>query len=427
MRILWVKPGKLLPLNTGGKLRTYHILRHLSAAHEVTFLSYYRGDRDQTYEKAVLKELPGAITIHGGIAQSNGLLRYLAYAGGLLQSVPFTVTRFTMRRVQRLLASRTFMSNFDAAVCDFLASSLNFPRALLIPSVLFQHNVETLLWQRRARFEANWRDRLAARLECSKMERFEPEQIRRFRHVFAVSEQDREAMQRMEKTAETTVIPTGVDLTMYRFDSRAQQANGPVVVFAGSMDWKPNIDAVEYFSRKMWPQISASVPGARFRIVGRDPDARVWKLASPSIEVTGTVPSMAEYLREAAVLVVPIRIGGGTRIKIYEGMAMGKPTVSTNLGAEGLDVLHGRDILLSDDPREFAEYVVNLLRNEELRRQYGAAAALTAGKHDWSVVAHLFAEALQRVVTRHEKFSSTTARSGALFADLDSNTLQGQS
>jgi glycosyltransferase involved in cell wall biosynthesis len=124
----------------------------------------------------------------------------------------------------------------------------------------------------------------------------------------------------------------------------------------------------------------------------------VKKLASESVEVTGTVPSIVEYLRDAAVFVVPLRIGGGTRIKIYEGMAMGKATVSTTVGAEGLDVEHGRDILLEDTPQTFADAIVTFLQDEDVRRRYEAAAAATARKYDWSVIAQYFVEVLRKTI-----------------------------
>jgi glycosyltransferase involved in cell wall biosynthesis len=141
--------------------------------------------------------------------------------------------------------------------------------------------------------------------------------------------------------------------------------------------------------------VLSQAPNARFRIVGRDPHARVKKLASHSVEVTGTVPSIVDHLREAAVFVVPLRMGGGTRLKIYEGMAMGKATVSTSVGAEGLDVQHGRDILLEDNPAGFAKAIVTLLGDANVRRRYEAAAAATARKYDWSVIAETFVEVLR--------------------------------
>jgi len=164
------------------------------------------------------------------------------------------------------------------------------------------------------------------------------------------------------------------------------------------MDWEANIDGVEYFCKEIWQRVLAQAPEARFRIVGRDPHPRVKRLASDSVEVTGTVSSIIDHMRQAAVLVVPLRIGGGTRIKIYEGMAMGKATVSTSVGAEGLDVQHGRDILLEDDPVSFADAIVNLLGDVNLRQKYEAAAAATARQYDWSVIAARFAEVLAKTI-----------------------------
>ncbi|HUA14019.1 MAG TPA: glycosyltransferase [Verrucomicrobiae bacterium] len=424
MEILWVKPGKLLPLDTGGKLRSYYILRHLSKAHRVTYLSYYGGDRDISYEAELRNEMPGAVVVHDPELELKGFRRYLSYLGSLPDAAPYSIRSFTTSRVRRLLASREFTSQFNVAVCDFLASTLNFPSRLSTPTVLFQHNVEGQLWQRRVRFASNRRNRIVAMIECSKMRRFESEQIRRFHHVFAVSPEDREAMASIAGDSHVTLIPTGVDVRRYQYDP-GQRSSSPVVMFSGSMDWEPNIDGVEYFGRQIWPEILKRVPEARFRIVGRDPDPRVRRLASSSIEVTGTVPSMIDHLRAASVLVVPLRIGGGTRIKIYEGMAMGRATVSTRLGAEGLDVHHGGDILLADDPLEFAKHVVSLLLDENLRCEYGKAAALTAQKHDWSVVAAVFAGALRNVCSTKDKATSILSVTNSL-SDIDTKALQSQ-
>ena len=392
-----MKAGKLLPLNTGGKLRSYHILRHLPALHAVTFLSYYGGLRDRSYEAELQRAMPGSIIVHDPTIEAKGVQRYISYARCLPDSIPYSVRSFKVAYVQHLLSSRAFTSKFDIAVCDFLASAVNFPTNASIPTVLFQHNVESLLWKRRAQFASDLWCGLIARTECAKMTRYEHEQVRRFHDIFAVSEQDREVLAAMSGTANITVIPTGADLQSYAYDSENRRVD-PLVIFSGSMDWEPNIDAVEYFSGEIWPHVLARIPGARFRIVGRDPDHRVRKLVSPSIAVTGTVDSMMEHLRPAAVLVVPLRIGAGTRIKIYEGMAMGKAIVSTTLGAEGLDVHDGHDIFLSDHPRRFAERVVDLLLDEKLRNECGRQAAITAHKHSWNSVAQIFSEALQRVL-----------------------------
>ncbi|MGP0019173.1 MAG: glycosyltransferase family 4 protein [Candidatus Sulfotelmatobacter sp.] len=394
MKILWVKPGKLLPLDAGGKLRTYNILRHLSAGHELTYLSYYGGLRDETYEREIVAHLPGTIALHTGAPDSTPLERYLDYARRFFWSAPYAVSKFTDSEVRKLLAPWIAQRRFDVAVCDFLSSTLNFPDQLDTPTALFQHNVETILWRRKAEIEPRWLDRLISKIEYAKMRRFEPEQVRRFHHVIAVSDQDRDLMKNMVEASRISVVPTGVDLARYQYDPAAKPS-GPLVVFTGSMDWEANIDGVEFFCKEVWPLVLAKIPAARFRIVGRDPHPRVKKLVSASVEVTGTVPSIIDHLREAAVFVVPLRIGGGTRIKIYEAMAVGKATVSTGVGAEGLDVQHEHDILLADDPVHFAGAVSSVLQDETLRRRLEAAAAATAANFDWSVITERFVEVLR--------------------------------
>lgn len=397
MKILWVKPGKILPLDTGGKLRTYNILRQLSANHELTYLSYYAGPRDQSYEREVPAHVPGTVTVATPTQNLTGIHRHLDYLRHIAWRAPYAVSRFTDPQVQRLLQEWVPQRRFDVAVCDFLSSALNFPHELATPTALFQHNVESILWKRKADVEPRWIDRAVFKLEAAKMLRFEPAQTRRFHHVIAVSETDRQAMSGMIDPSHISVVPTGVDLSKYRYDP-ALRPSGSLVVFTGSMDWQPNIDGVEFFCSEIWPLVLQRVPQARFRIVGRDPHPRVKKLASGTVEVTGSVPSIVDHLREAAVIVVPLRIGGGTRIKIYEGMAMGKATVSTVVGAEGLDVQHARDILLEDSPARFAEAIATLLQNEDMRRRIEAGAVATARKYDWSVITQRFVEVLQKTI-----------------------------
>jgi len=202
----------------------------------------------------------------------------------------------------------------------------------------------------------------------------------------------------MEPGCEITVVPTGVDTQQFQV-APASSATPPRIVFTGSMDWEPNIDAVEFFCGQIWPRILAEFPNAIFQIVGRNPFAKVQRLASQSVQVTGTVPSVTDYLRGATVVVVPLRIGGGTRLKIYEAMAMGKALVSTSIGAEGLSFENGRDLLLADDASSFAEAILLLLRDAQVRRRIEQAAVQLAAQFDWSVVAGQFVEVLQRVAS----------------------------
>ena len=397
MRILWVKADKLLPVQSGGNIRSYHILRRLAARQELTFLSYYSGDRDPDYERELEKQLPGATSVYTGKRDLSGLARVLDYIVHFPSKTPYAVGRFASFRVQDRLKACFRGRRFDVAVCDFLDAAVNFPRKLAIPTILFQHNVESEIWRRHALTESNLAKRILYKVEFAKMRHYEQRTVREFHHIIAVSERDRRLMSTWVEPSRITVVPTGVYLQQYRPEVSPLAAD-PLVMFVGAMDWQPNIDAVEHFCRQIWPLVQAGVPAARFRIVGRNPDRRVQKLASSSVEVTGLVHSVLDHLREAAVIVVPLRVGGGTRLKIYEAMAAGKAVVSTSIGAEGLDVHHGRDIILADDPSAFAQAVMMLLGDIELRRRYERAAAELAAQYDWSVIGDRFAEVLGTLV-----------------------------
>ncbi len=393
MRILWVKAGKLLPVDTGGKIRSYNILRHLARSHSVTLLGYYGGAKDVSYEQAIARELPGAQTIHTAALDGSAIAQTLSYARLMFQSAPFAVSKFTHPVVGRAVAEDLSGGKFDVAVCDFLSASQNFPAKLATPTVLFQHNVETSLWQRLASTESNLARRLAYKMEASKMANYERAALRRFHHIIAVSEHDRQQMLAMDPSCSITVVPTGVDTEKYPV-APPSQANPPRIVFLGSMDWEPNIDAVQYFCRDIFPRVRSQFPSALFQIVGRNPHASVRQLASDSVEVTGTVPSVTEYLRAATLVVVPLRIGGGTRLKIFEAMATGKAVISTTIGAEGLAVQSGRDLILADDAASFAEAMSSLLKDSSERHRYEEAAARLATQYDWSNIVHQFAAVL---------------------------------
>jgi glycosyltransferase involved in cell wall biosynthesis len=399
MRILWVKADKLLPVESGGNIRSYHVLRHLSSHHQVTFYSYYGGEPDGAYERDLSEQLPGAVAVCTGKEDHSGARRALDYLFHLGAETPYAVSRFATLRVQQQMRDWFEQERFDIAVCDFLDVAVNFPARLTIPSVLFQHNVESEIWRRHAETAGNPALKAMYGMEFRKMLRYEQRAVQKFHHVIAVSENDRALMTQWTDNGRVTVVPTGVDLSAYRPNPTAPEPS-PLITFVGAMDWEPNADGVDYFCTEIWPAVKAEIPEARFRIVGRNPVRRVQKWASESIEITGRVPSVVEHLQQSAVVIVPLRIGGGTRLKIYEAMATAKAVVSTTVGAEGLDVHHGRDIMLADDPRSFAQAIIMLMRDRDLRKRYEKAAAETAGQFDWPVIADRFGEVLQSVVNK---------------------------
>lgn len=397
MKILWVKHGKLLPVDTGGKIRTYNILRHLASGHDVTLISFYSGKQTPAYEGELRQHFPNSMVISTGAPEDpDGIAKQgVHYIARLGSSVPYAVSKFTTREVRQIVKRKLDSGGFDVAVCDFLGASLNFPKQLNTPTVLFQHNVEASLWKRRAQCEKHWLKKLVFTMEAAKMRRYEAATVKRFHHVVAVSEIDRKLMIGVDPQS-ITVVPTGVDLQQFRAAGNSL-ALGHEVMFLGSMDWEANVDAVNYFCEKIWPRVLSNLPDAKFRIVGRHPHPSVKKLECDSVEVTGTVPSVIDYLKIAAVFVVPLRIGGGTRLKIYEAMAMGKAIVSTAIGAEGLDVHDGQDIILTEEPEDFARHIISLLDDEAARERLGRAAIQTVSKYDWSIIADRFEKVLRQL------------------------------
>jgi glycosyltransferase involved in cell wall biosynthesis len=397
VKILWVKANKILPVHSGGDLRSFNILRQLAVHEEVIFFSYYDEDVDREYEKKLQEQLPGSVCVNTGRRQASRLARGMDYLLRLPDAAPYAVSRFSCGKVRDRLKRCSNESKPDVVVCDFLDAAVNFPDELAAPAVLFQHNVESEIWRRHATNGSGRARKLIYGMEFSKMLRYEQKMVRKFDHVIAVSEHDKRLMTAWVEAARITVVPTGVDTREFSPAPQPRQEE-PLVVFVGAMDWEPNVDAVKYFCAEIWPLVLAKVPGARFRIVGRNPDRRVLSLAGPSVEVTGRVSSVVEHLRQAAVVVVPLRIGGGTRLKIYEAMAVGKAVVSTTVGAEGLDVHHGKDIILVDSPVTFAESVIRLLIDPGARNRQGQAASELAANYGWPRIARKFAEVLQGLV-----------------------------
>ena len=401
MKILWLNAGLLLPLDKGGKLRTWHLMRHLAAGHDITYLSF--SDASQTEEHRIgmsgvcqrLETVPRSEIAKGTIRFYADAARYL------VDRVPYAVAKYRSaeyaRRVQELLQT----SRFDAVVCDFLPPLVNMPRELPCPAILFTHNVESEIWRRHAETAANPVARRLLGQQWQRMLRFEREALAQFDLVLAVSEADRDTFERLYPgalRAPAHVVQTGVD-TQYFRPAPAPPSRRAHLVFTGSMDWLPNEDGMLYFVRDILPLVRQTEPGATLSIIGRAPTPPVRRLAEQhGVEVTGSVHDVRPHVAAGSVYIVPLRIGGGTRLKIFEAMGMGKAVVSTTIGAEGLPVTNGADIVIADEPAAFAAAIVRLIRDDAARtRLEEAARRLVVERYDWSAVAQDFEQVLGRV------------------------------
>jgi glycosyltransferase involved in cell wall biosynthesis len=234
-------------------------------------------------------------------------------------------------------------------------------------------------------------------IEWRKLRRAEAAACTRADLTIAVSEDDRRRLASIAPRSRTTAVPTGVDTSYFKPAGRPEVPGR--LVFSGSMDWHPNEDAVIHFGESILPRIRERVPGASFVVVGRNPSTRLVEAAKRTgMELTGTVDDVRPHVDEAAVYVVPLRAGSGTRLKIFEAFAMGKAVVSTTLGAEGLDVEPGRNVILADEPDDFARAVVALLADRDRRQALGhAARALVEERYSWDRVARDFEECCRQV------------------------------
>ena len=399
MKILWLNAGLLLPLDKGGKLRTWHVMRHLAARHDIHYLSFEDSTQTEA-DRRGMSEVCSRLETVPRTDAAKGTWRFYADAAGyVIDSVPYAVAKYRSdayrARLEQMLASEAY----DLIVCDFLPPVVNLPEQLPCPSIVFTHNVEAEIWRRHAEQATNPVSKYLMTQQWNRMLRFEAAALSRFDLVLAVSDADSRTFERLyagSLKAPVHVVQTGVDTAFFTPPSEAPSPAH--MVFTGSMDWLPNEDGMTYFCREILPKIRQAEPAATLSIIGRAPTPAVRKLAEiPGVDVTGRVDDVRPHIARGAVYIVPLRIGGGTRLKIFEAMSMGKAVVSTTIGAEGLPVTSGRDIDIADEPSRFAHAVVHLMRDTESRRAMESAARrLVVERYDWAAVAKDFEEALLR-------------------------------
>ena len=402
VRILWLKTELLHPVDKGGKIRTYNMLKELKRNCHITYLTLDDDTGDKTARELATEYCHEVVCVPHRRREKFTTGFYIELALNLASDLPYAIKKYESNEMRREIEKR--LGQFDVLICDFLAPAVNVPRDLNCATVLFQHNVEAMIWKRHYEVQTNAARKAYLFRQWRKMFDFEAATCPRFDCVVAVSREDKEQMERDYKVNNVYDVPTGVDTVFFRPSGNVERKPHNLV-FTGSMDWLPNEDAIRYFTEQIMPRIKQSVPGVTLTAVGRDPYPGLVELSKrdPSVIVTGRVDDVRPYMEEAAVYVVPLRIGGGTRLKIYEAMAMEKPIVSTSIGAEGLPVTNGTEILLADTPESFADDVVKLLKDRTLADDVGQRAAARVRKEfGWDTVAADFAVICERAMGHKE-------------------------
>lgn len=404
MRILWLHTVLPYPPDSGGKQDTYYMMREFHRlGHAIVSGIIYHGDHPDEVPDGFSDIVESVFFLPG----NPGKLPARLFAS-LADNVPFKFRKYYSRdAVAKLSDHLKYQTGHDCIILDHLhlaplvlevKSSLASKGIKVPPLILRTPNVESTIVKKYAERVNNPMVKAFAGMEADKMRSYESNVLSEFNLVASISDVDRETFTKLTVgKANFATVTAGVDI-----DELRPSDNEPVpgeVVFVGVFDWQPNVDGAAWLINKVWPNVLKEYPDAHCTLVGRKPPPYLEKLASDSVTLTGFVDSVTEYIINASCCVVPLWIGSGMRLKILEAFALGKAVVSTSLGAEGIEITDRRDILIRDDPESFADGIVAVLRNENLRRELGTnARTLVEEKYAWKKVAAGFIDEIVKLL-----------------------------
>ena len=395
-KILFLTPQLPFPPHQGTALRNFGLISGLAArGHHIWLLSFMEAGQPLPSSTPLAELCKHVATVAVPLRTPSDRLR------DFVRGRPDMACRLWSPAFQGILSDMLARTHFDIIHIEGIEMAPYLPivtaRASDAMIIYDAHNAEYALQKRIARTDwlvpSRWPAALYSAVQWRRLRRFETDTCESVDHVLAVSEPDAHLLRLLPQETPVTVIPNAISADLYQSKLVVHEPLlHPALIFTGKMDFRPNVDAALWFTRKIFPLIRAEEPRAHFVIAGKNPHRRLDVLhGHPGITMTGFVPNIQPYIAAADVYVAPLRMGSGTRLKLLEAMALERPIVSTTLGAEGLHAENGVHLLLADEPRAFAEAVLLLLhkpgRGEELGK---AAAALVRERHDWvAVIPHL--------------------------------------
>lgn len=387
MNILFVAPRLPFPTDTGARIRTLHLLRQaIRSGAKVFLLTFSFGDQSAEFLQARQEGCRVIAVPH------EDRITLKACFQALKRGLPLSVAKYRSPLMASQLVKLMNEEKIHLVHFDHIHMGQYGEMCKGVPFIVDEHNVECLILQRLASKETNPLKKMALTREAGVMARLEKDICTKAFRTFVVSEEDGKNLKNVcGADVRTEVIPNGVDTSYFKpelVETESRPEEEEALVFTGSMDWLPNSDAVIHFCKNILPLIWKRKPDVKFYIVGKNAPAGVQQFGEDKrILVTGSVPDVRPYVVRSKVFVVPLRIGGGTRLKILEAMSMAKSVVSTTIGAEGIQAQPGRDILLADVPEDFAEKTIQLLESDSQRKSLGEAGEKLVKEHyDWQVV-----------------------------------------
>ncbi len=398
MKILIIEEEFPYPLNSGKRLRTVNLTKALSKLDEVTYLAY--GVQESESFQGMKSIGVNPVAVPPIDRRQQGLRFYWKLLANLLSPLPYIVTSHFSRAFQNAVHDQLNKTDFDVVIAEWTPYAIFIREVVSARKIIVAHNIEASIWRRYYENERNPFRRAYIALQSSKVTHFERQAFTWVDGATAVSRAEADVIRGFNVPYDVAVIDNGVDLSYFRPGQAVPRPHS--LVFTGAMDWRPNQDAVLYFVQRVLPLIRKQISDVTFVIVGRQPPERVRALAGArGVTVTGTVEDVRPYIDQAALYVVPLRIGGGSRLKILEAMAMQKPVISTSIGAEGLRVSDKENILLYEDAPTFAEGVIRLLQDEEEQRRLAAAGrALVEREYGWEQLGRRLHDYLSRITSK---------------------------
>jgi sugar transferase (PEP-CTERM/EpsH1 system associated) len=398
MDILFVTAALPYPPTDGTRIRLFSLIKNLAKRHDISLVSFVTPtDRRESIDY-----------LHGFCKNVRLVHRNSRYSiskliWGVFGPTPFPILNYWDPAMAAAVNGLTQSTAFDIVQTEALHMA-QYSLGLGGCRVLDLFDIQSVVMRRYADHQCHIGKRLYAQVTARKLTRYEHMISPQFTHCLTASPVDRDFMQKQVGISEVSVIPNGVDLDAYP-PSRTRPASEKRIVFIGRMDYTANVDGIMWFCRHVLPLVRVHRPDTLLQIVGKYPTEEVKQLGLPGrVEVTGFVNDVRPYLEAAAVSIIPLRVGGGTRLKILEGLAMGIPIVSTSVGAEGLEVTPGKDILIADDAHGFAQHVVQILEDMELRDNLGRAGRqLVEDHYGWNMIA-------QRLETLYESLLREASR-----------------
>ena len=387
MNILFVSATVPYPAIDGGRIRVLNLVSRLCRIHKVVFLTFATAPHDQQG----IEHLRGMGIEVIGVRASCIESPVGAALRSFIRRRPLTVAKYCSAEMigtlKNLLKERRFdIVHFEMLHTGQFLADLKSGNGDICSTVLGEQNIDSRVWYRLFKAEPNPLKKLIFYWQYKKFTNFEIRTCPQFDLCICVSEQDQEDLNSLCPGIATAIVPNGVDLDYFSpVDGKEDEES---LVFTGSMDWHPNEDAVLYFCNQIFPIIRSRLPAAKFTVVGSNPSDRVLRLKDlEGVDVTGSVEDVRPYISDAAVYVVPLRIGGGTRLKILQALAMKKAIVSTAIGCEGLDLEPGKNLLVSDKPQDFAASVIQLIEDKGLQKKLGEDGNMRIReRYSWDVI-----------------------------------------